>query len=143
MRHKFYGDLQSLSIVTYQCKNLFIDFVISLPVFTNKKSEIYYLILIIVDWLTKMVYYQPVKIIVDVPDLVKVIINTVVRHHGLPNPMVSNRGSVFTSKFRLWLCYFFGIKRKDLTTLRPQINGQTKKQNSTMEDQLQAFLNFE
>ena len=70
VRHKPYGDLQALPVPTYQWKNL-----------------------------TKMVYYEPVKVTIDAPGLVKVIFNMVVWHHGLPDLIVSNRGLLFTSKF--------------------------------------------
>ena len=40
------------------------------------------------------------------------IINMVVRHHGLLDLIVTNQGSLFTSKFWSSLCYFFGIKRR-------------------------------
>ncbi len=75
------------------------DFVTGLPVSTNWKGETYDLILIIVDRLTKMVHYEPVKVTIDAPALAEVIIKAVVRHHGLLDSIVSDRGSVFTSKF--------------------------------------------
>ena len=67
----------------------------------------------------------------------------VVRHHGLPDSIVSDRGSVFTSKFWSSLCYFLGIKRRLSTAFHPQTDGQTERQNSTMEAYLRAFVNYE
>ena len=55
---------------------------------------------------------------------------------------MSDRGSVFTSKFWSSLCYFLGIKQKLSTAFYPQTDGQTERQNSTMETYLQAFVNF-
>lgn len=49
-----------------------------LPISTDWKREIYDSILIIVDWLTKMVYYDPVKITINAPRLVKVILDMIV-----------------------------------------------------------------
>ena len=90
-----------------------------------------------------MVYYKPVKITIDAPDLAEVIIDGVVRHHGLLDSIVTNRGSLFTSKFWLWLCYFLGIKRKLSTAFHPQMDGQTERQTSIIEAYLRAFVNFE
>ena len=90
-----------------------------------------------------MVHYKPVKITIDAPDLAKVIIDVVIRHHGLPDSIITDRGSLFTSKFWSLLCYFLDIKRKLSIAFHPQTNGQTKRQNSTMEADLQAFVNFE
>ena len=54
------------------------DFVIGLLVSINLKGKIYNSILIMVDWLTKMIYYEPVKVTIDTPGLAKVIIDMVV-----------------------------------------------------------------
>ena len=90
-----------------------------------------------------MVYYEPVKVTINAPGLAEVIIDIVVRHHGLSNLIVTNRGSLFTSKFWSLLCYFLGIKRRLSIAFHPQTDGQTEKQNSTMEAYFQAFVNFE
>ena len=55
---------------------------------------------------------------------------------------MTDRGSLFISKFCLSLCYFFSIKRRLSTAFQPQTNGQTKRQNSTIEAYLRAFVNF-
>ena len=91
----------------------------------------------------KMVHYKPVKITLDALGLAEVIIDVVVRHHGLPDLIVTDRGSLFTSKFWSSLCYFLGIKRRLSTAFHLQTDGQTERQNSTMEAYLQAFVNFE
>ena len=90
-----------------------------------------------------MVYYKPVKVTIDTLGLAKVILDVVVLHHGLPNSIVINRGKLFTLKFWSLLCYFFGIKWRLSTTFQPQVDTQTKWQNSTMEAYLRAFINFE
>ena len=67
VRHNPYGDLQSLPIPTHYWKDLSIDFVTGLPVSTDWKGNKYDSILVIVDRLTKMVHYKPVKVIIDAP----------------------------------------------------------------------------
>ena len=71
-------------------KALSIDFVTGLPVSTNGKGETYDSILVIVDRLKKMVHYEPVKVTIDAPDLAEVIIDVVLRHHGLLDSIISN-----------------------------------------------------
>ena len=46
-----------------------------------------------------MVHYKTVKITIDAPGLVEVIIDIVVRHHGLSDLIVIDRDFLFTSKF--------------------------------------------
>ncbi len=53
VRHKLYGDLQSLLVSIHWWKDLSMDFVIRLPVSTNWKGETYDSILVIIDKLTK------------------------------------------------------------------------------------------
>ena len=118
------------------------DFVTSLRISTDWKKDSYNSILVIIDRLTKMVYYEPVKITIDTPGLAKVIIDVVVRHHGLFDSIVTDRGSLFISKFWSSLCYFFGIKRRLSPAFHLQTDGQTKMRNSTMEAYLRAFVNF-
>lgn len=109
------------------------DFVASLPISSDWKKYSYNSILVIVDWLTKMVYYESIKIIIYVSSLAKAIIDMVVWHYGLLDSIVTNRCSLFTSKFWLLLCYFFSIKRRLSTTFHLQTESQTKRQNSTIE----------
>ena len=127
----------------YRWKDLLIDFVMSLPISTGWKGNSYDSILVIVDWLTKMVYYKLIKVTINASSLAKVIINVIVRHHGLPDSIIINRELLFTSKFWSLLCYFLGIKQRLSIAFHLQMNGQTKKQNSTMEAYFQAFVNFE
>ncbi len=143
VRYKTYNDLQYLPVLTHRWKDLSMDFVTGLPVSTNWKDETYDTILVIVDWLTKMVHYELVKVTIDAPALAEVIIKVVVRHHGSPDSIVSDRGLVFISKFWSSLCYFLGIKRKLFIAFQLQIDGQTKRRYSIMEAYLQVFINFE
>ena len=73
-----------------------------------------------------MVYYKPVKITFDVPGLVKVILTIVICYHSFSNLIITNRGSLFISKFWLLLCYFFGIKYWLFIVFYLQIDSQTK-----------------
>ena len=118
------------------------EFVTGLPILTNWKRESYDSILVILDQLTKMVYYKLVKVTIDAPGLAEVILDMVAQHHGLPDLIVSDKSSLFTSKFWSLLCYFVGIKRRLSTVFQPQTDGQTECQNSTIEVYLLAFINF-
>ena len=127
VRHKPYGDLQSLPVPTHRWKDLSMDFVTGLPLFADWKGDSYDSILVIIDRLTKMVHYEPVKVTIDAPRLAEVIIDVVIRHHGLPNSIISDRGAIFTSKFWSLRCYFLDIKRRLSTAFHPQTDGQTER----------------
>ena len=119
------------------------DFIIGLPRSADWRGDGYDSILVIVDWLTKIVYYEFVQTIITALALVEVILNVVVQYHSLPDSIVSNCGSVFTSKFWSSLCYFLSIRQKLSIAFYFQTNSQTEQRNSTMKAYLRAFINYE
>ena len=102
--HKSYGNLQSLPIPTHRWKDLSMEFVIGLPLFADCKGDNYDSILVIVNRLTKIMYYKLVKVTINAPRLAKVIIDVVIQYHGLPDSIVSILRAIFTSKFLSLLC---------------------------------------
>ena len=75
VKYKPYGDLQALPVPNHRWKDLSMDFVTGLPISTNWKGESYDSILVIVDRLTKMVHYEPVKVTINASGLAEVILN--------------------------------------------------------------------
>ncbi len=109
------------------------DFVTGLLISANKKGDSYNSILVIVNQLTKIVYYEPVKVTINVPGLVEVIITIVVCYYWILELIVIDWDLFFTSKFWSSLWYFLEIKKKLFTALYPNTNGQTERQNSIIE----------
>ena len=142
VRHKPYGDLQSLPILTHWWKNLSMDFVTGLLLSSEWKDNNYDSILVIVNQLTKIVHYELVKVTTNPPELAEVIINVVVWYYDWLDSFVTDRSSVFISKFWASLYYFLRVKWKLLTAFHPQTDGQTERQNSTMEAYLRTFVYF-
>ena len=143
VRHKFYGNLQTLPVPTHRWKDLSMNFVTGLPISTDWKGKSYDSILVIVDRLKKMMHYEPVKITINAPGLAKVIIDVVVRYYGLPDSIITDQGFLFMLKFWSFMYYFLGIKKRLSTAFHPQTSSQTKRQNSIMEAYLRAFVNWE
>ena len=63
-----------------------------------------------------MVYYKSVKISIDAHRLAEVIMHIIMHHHGLLDLIVTDKFSIFTSKFWSLLCYLFSIKHQLFTT---------------------------
>lgn len=57
---------------------------------TNWKSQRYNSILIIIDFLTIIVYCESIKVTIDMFDLAKVIINIIVRYQDIFRSIVMN-----------------------------------------------------
>ena len=89
-----------------------------------------------------MVYYELVKITIDIPDFAEVILDVVIQYQGLLDLIVSDCGSFFTLKFWSSLYYFLKIKQRLKTAFHPQMDGQIEGQNSTMEIYLKVFVNY-
>lgn len=96
-----------------------------------------------VDRLITIVYYEPVKVIINIPSPADVIINMVVRHHRVRKSIVTDWVVLFISKFWFLLCYFLEINKKLFKAFHTQIDSQTKRQNSTVEAYLRAFINWD
>ncbi len=75
------------------------DFITSLLISANWKDDSYDLILVIIDRLTKIIYYKSIKVIIDMSSLAKVIINMIVRYHSISKSIIMNRSLLFISKF--------------------------------------------
>lgn len=78
---------------------------------TKKKNKYYDSILVIIDKLTKMVYYKLVKVTINTFELAEVIIYMALRQHKLPDAIIIDWGLLFISKFWLLLYYFLEIKK--------------------------------
>lgn len=111
------------------------------PISTNQKRDHYNMIFIIINRLTKMIHYKLIKTTIDISGLVKIIINLIIRYHGFPESIVSNKNSLFTLNFWSLLRYFLNIKQKLSTAFHLQTNGWTERQNSKMKAYLHIFFN--
>jgi hypothetical protein len=88
------GELQSLSIPEWKWENITMDFVSGLP--KNRKGHD--AIWVIVDRLTKSSLFLHIKMGDSVEKLAQLYIKEVVRLHGVPVSIVSDRDPRFTSR---------------------------------------------
>jgi len=79
-----------------------------------------------VDRLSKMRHFIPCHTIIDAVGLGRLFLRKVVRLHGLPRTIVSDRGPQFASTFWGQICDQLGIDRQMSTAFHLQTNGQTK-----------------
>jgi transposase InsO family protein len=100
---------------------------------------VYNAILVIVDRYTKMNIYIPTTKKCTSVDLAKILRDEIVRHYGIPNGIVSDRGSVFISQYWSDFCYESYVKRKLSTAFYPQTDRQTERANQTLEQYLRCY----
>ena len=126
-RHKPYGILKPLEVPSRPWRAITMDFIVKLPV-----SHGYDSIWVICDRLTCAAHFVPCREAMNAPELAYLFLDRIFRLHGLPDSIISDRGSVFVSRF--W---------KELTTLQissdtstayhPQTDSLTERTNQTLE----------
>ena len=90
-----------------------------------------------------MTHYIPVTKTVIAENLAEILIREIIRLHELPSSITTDRNSVFTFKYHDALCHALRIRLRMSTAYHPQTDGQTERQNNTMEQFLRTFVNFE
>jgi transposase InsO family protein len=137
-RHRPYGTLKPLPYPEGPWQELSMDFITDLPP-SRRGQGVYDAILVIVDRHTKMTLYIPTEKTATAADLAELFIQAVVSRFGSPKGIVSDRGSVFTSKFWAEVCLYLKVKRRLSTAFHPQTDGQTERQNQVLETYLRIF----
>ena len=141
-RHRPYGEMQALPQPAKPWEEITMDFIVKLP--PSMRNDVAYdSILVIVDRYTKMAKYFPCLETINASDLADLFLNTILPSFGTPKGIVSDRGAVFTSAFWSAICYQAKIKRRLSTAYHPQTDGQTERQNQSLEHYLRVFCTEE
>jgi transposase InsO family protein len=114
------------------------DFITGLP-----ESGGHNAILGVVDRLTKMSHFIPCRDTCTAEDVALMFRVYIWKLHGLPESIVSDRGSVFVSELWRTLCKELGINSKLSTAFHPETDGQTEHTNAILEQYLRAYINYE
>lgn len=122
--------------------NITMDFVTQLPPSKDPVTGYAYdAIFNIVDRFTKAAEFIPFRHSYTAEQLARVFLDRFVRHHGIPESIISDRDKLFTSNFWTTFTAHAGIKKKLSTAYHPQTDGQTERVNQTMETYLRIYCN--
>ncbi|KAL0147394.1 hypothetical protein M9458_057305, partial [Cirrhinus mrigala] len=111
-----------------------LDFVTGLPDSQGKNT-----ILTIVDRFSKAVHLVALPGLPSAKTTAELILEHVVRLHGFPKYIVSDRGPQFTAKFWQAFCRLVGTTSSLSSGFHPQTNGQTERANQQLERFLRCF----
>ena len=100
-------------------------------------------ILVVVDRLTKQALFIPTTKSMAAPHVASLFLQHVVRVHGLPETLVSDRDPVFTSHFWRRLLELCGIRANWSSAFHPQTDGQTERLNSVLEQYLRMYSDYQ
>jgi hypothetical protein len=128
------GQLQPLKIPEWKWEEIGMDFIVGLP----RTQAGYNSICVIVDQLTKVAHFIPVKTTYSGAKLTELYMSQIVCLHGVPKKIVSDRGSQFTSKFWEKLHESMDTKLNFSSAYHPQTDGQTERTNQIIEDMMRA-----
>jgi hypothetical protein len=128
--------LQPLPIPEWKWEVVTMDFITGLPR-TSKQHDS---IMVVVDKLMKVAHFIPLKTINKVANVVDIYMIEVSRLHGIPNTIVSDRDSKFTSMFWKGLFKGFGMNLNFNTTYHPEFDGKTERVNQVIEDMLRMYV---
>jgi hypothetical protein len=112
------------------------DFVSGLPLTSRKHDSIW----VIVDRLTKTAHFISVHTKYGAKDYASHYIEHIVRLHGVPKTIISDRGSLFVARFWEKLHKSLGTKIIRSSAYRPQTDGKTERVNQILEDMLRACV---
>jgi transposase InsO family protein len=141
-RHRPYGELQPLPAPEGPWQELTMDFITDLPP-SKTRGGVWDAILVIVDRYSKMALYIPAEKSWKAEDLADAFITRVISRFGTPKGIVTDRGSLFISKMWGEICAAIKLRRRLSTAFHPQTDGQTERQNQTLETYLRIFANDE
>ncbi|KAA3473474.1 Retrotransposable element Tf2 [Gossypium australe] len=131
-----FGLQQLILIPERKWDRVTMDFVSGLPQTPRKKDMIW----VVVDRLTKSAHFISVKFDYSLDKLDELYISEIVRLHGVPLSIVSDRDPRFTSRFWKKLQEALGTKLHFNKAFHPQIDGQSERIIQILEDMLRCCI---
>ncbi|CAN6445407.1 unnamed protein product [Victoria cruziana] len=112
------------------------DFVMGLPKTRRSHDAIW----VVVDRLSKSAHFLAIRATLPLDALADLYIREIVRLHGVPKAIVSDRDPRFTSRFWKAFQSALGTKLKMSSAFYPQTDGQSERTILTIEDMLRACM---
>jgi transposase InsO family protein len=130
------GKLQSLKVPVWPWEDITMDFVVGLPRTPKGRDAIW----VVVDRLSKVAHFIPYRSTNSASDLAPIYMREIVRLHGVPKTIVSDRDAKFVSKFWESLQDALGTNVILSTAFHPQTDGQSERTIQTLEDMLRSCV---
>jgi hypothetical protein len=130
------GILQPLPIPSWKWEDISMDFIVGLPHTSLRHDSVW----VIVDRLTKTAHFLPVHATYNAKKYAEIYLDQIVRLHGIPKTIISDRAAPFVARFWEQLQDALGTKLIPSSAYHPQTDGQTERVNQILEDMLRACV---
>ena len=130
------GQLQSIHIPESKWSEISIDFITDLPMSSRNRDNV----LVIVDKATRMVHLAHCSKSINATDTGKLLWNTVVKLHGIPRVIYSDRGSQFVAGGWRELWWLTGTRLAYSAAYHPQTQGVVERMNSVVSQTFRCLL---
>ena len=136
-RQKRWGLLKPLPIPDRVWRSISMDFITDLPEVEGSNA-----CLVITDRLSKGVIFEPINSM-TAEATADVFLRAVYRHHGLPNDIVTDRGTQWANAFWKRICDQLKITRRLSTSFHPQTDGSTERMNQELQHFIRVFCTYQ
>ena len=133
---KLAGLLQPLEVAKWKWEHVTMDFVTHFP----RKPQGQDAVWVIVDRLTKSAHFLAVRMTFTLKRFCRLYIQEIIRLHGVPVSIVSDRDSRFTAHFWKSFLKAMGTRLTMSTAFHPQTDGQSETTIQVLEDMLRTCI---
>nr|GEW31686.1 putative reverse transcriptase domain-containing protein [Tanacetum cinerariifolium] len=130
------GLLVQPTIPEWKWDNITMDFITKLP----KSPQDFDTIWVIVDRLTKLAHFLPIRENDPLDKLARLYLNRIVARHGIPISIICDHDGRFTSNFWRSFQKALGTEISMSTAYHPETDGQSERTIQTLEDMLRACV---
>jgi hypothetical protein len=130
------GVLQPLPIPSWKWEDISMDFIVGLTNTSQRHDSIW----VIIDRLTKTAHFLPVHTTYNAKKYAEIYLDQIVRLHGVPKMIISDRGAQFIARIWELLQHSLGTKLIRSSAYHPQTDGQTERIIQILEDMLRAYV---
>ena len=130
------GLLQPLEVAEWKWEHVTMDFVTYLPRTLQRHDAVW----VIVDWLTKSAHFLAVRMTFTLERFCRLYIQKIVRLHGVPVSIVSDRDPRLTAHFWKSFQKTMGTRLTMSTAFHPQTDSQSERTIHVLEDMLRVCV---
>jgi transposase InsO family protein len=134
-RHRPFGYLRPNPAPHWPWRDIATDTIVKLPPCDGYDS-----IDVWIDRFSKEAHFVPARESRDTSEHIQMIIQEVIRLHGLPDSVISDRAPIYRSKLWRGVLQQLGIKTNLSSAFHPETDGQTERVNQTLEQFLRMFV---